>query len=369
MGLGPRTPALIISPWTKAGDNPEGGSIDSTVYEFSSVLRFIEDLHGLKPMTDRDGQADPLSGAFDFEQEPRLEPLIIEPRTARPDVARRHGAPRDRDAIVLLLVAASDPTGDVAGCGGSSGAGTAPDLVDARGEIVELGTSARWTLTFAEPLTVPDAFGRPFRVDIAIRDPDVPPLSFAYYRGVNRLVRVDATVAHETGDLPPAGTRRERVQSTAHRGRDDDDPDPGRTLSADEDPRTPPGLEALRWTVIVRDGRARSLGNWRPTERFGVGIDPVGEDEPAADARSGLSIWWFVAGMAVATCVSPPTWCDAPGRGGAPPPGARRGSAATAVSRRACRDGISATRSMSTTSTSSSSPAPASNRTRPRGRR
>jgi phospholipase C len=80
MGLGPRTPALIISPWTKAGDNPDGGSIDSTVYEFSSVLRFIENLHGLKPMTGRDRQADPLSGAFDFDQEPRLDPLIIEPR-------------------------------------------------------------------------------------------------------------------------------------------------------------------------------------------------------------------------------------------------------------------------------------------------
>jgi phospholipase C len=80
MGLGPRTPALIISPWTTQGDSPDGGSIDSTVYEFSSVLRFIEDLHGLKPMTDRDRRADPLSGAFDFSQEPRLEPLIIPPR-------------------------------------------------------------------------------------------------------------------------------------------------------------------------------------------------------------------------------------------------------------------------------------------------
>ena len=50
-------------------------------------------------------------------------------------------------AIVPLLVAASDPTGDVAGCGDRPGAGTPPDLVDARGEIVELGTSARWTLT------------------------------------------------------------------------------------------------------------------------------------------------------------------------------------------------------------------------------
>jgi phospholipase C len=73
MGLGPRTPALIISPYTLAGDNPDGGSIDSTVYEFSSVLRFIEDLHGLKPMTDRDAQASPLAGAFDFTQPPRLD--------------------------------------------------------------------------------------------------------------------------------------------------------------------------------------------------------------------------------------------------------------------------------------------------------
>ena len=73
MGLGPRTPALIISPYTKAGDNPDGGSIDSTVYEFSSVLRFIEDLHGLDPMTDRDAQASPLAGAFDFTQPPRLD--------------------------------------------------------------------------------------------------------------------------------------------------------------------------------------------------------------------------------------------------------------------------------------------------------
>ncbi|GIU97965.1 MAG: hypothetical protein KatS3mg013_1768 [Actinomycetota bacterium] len=80
MGLGPRTPALIISPWTRRGDNPDGGYIDSTEYEFSSVLRFIEELHGLEPMTDRDARADPLSGAFDFTQEPRLDPLIIEPR-------------------------------------------------------------------------------------------------------------------------------------------------------------------------------------------------------------------------------------------------------------------------------------------------
>lgn len=80
MGLGPRTPALIISPYTLAGDNPDGGSIDSTTYEFSSVLRFIEDLHELDPMTDRDANADPLSGAFDFLSEPNTKKLILEPR-------------------------------------------------------------------------------------------------------------------------------------------------------------------------------------------------------------------------------------------------------------------------------------------------
>jgi phospholipase C len=80
MGLGPRTPALIISPYSRAGDNPDGGSIDSTVYEFSSVLRFIEELHGLDPMTDRDAQADPLSGAFDFAAPPNTKKLILQPR-------------------------------------------------------------------------------------------------------------------------------------------------------------------------------------------------------------------------------------------------------------------------------------------------
>ena len=73
MGLGPRTPALIISPYTLAGDNPDGGSIDSHTYDFSSVLAFIEKRWDLKPLTARDRDADPLSGAFDFTQPPRLE--------------------------------------------------------------------------------------------------------------------------------------------------------------------------------------------------------------------------------------------------------------------------------------------------------
>jgi phospholipase C len=73
MGLGPRTPGLIISPYSVAGDSRAGGSIDSTVYEFSSVLAFIEQWLNLRPLTERDANADPLSGALDFAQEPRLD--------------------------------------------------------------------------------------------------------------------------------------------------------------------------------------------------------------------------------------------------------------------------------------------------------
>ena len=87
MGLGPRSPALIISPWTRRGDNPDGGAIDQTVYEPSSILRFVELLHGLKPLTQRDAKADPLSGAFDFSQEPNLDPLILEQRDCDAAVA------------------------------------------------------------------------------------------------------------------------------------------------------------------------------------------------------------------------------------------------------------------------------------------
>ena len=35
-------------------------------------------------MTDRDAQASPLLGAFDFAQEPRLDPLVLQPRDPCP---------------------------------------------------------------------------------------------------------------------------------------------------------------------------------------------------------------------------------------------------------------------------------------------
>jgi phospholipase C len=72
-GMGPRVPLIVISPYARRG------FIFSEVSEFSSVLRFIEKLHGLPALTDRDRTANDLLGTFDFTQEPR-EPLILRER-------------------------------------------------------------------------------------------------------------------------------------------------------------------------------------------------------------------------------------------------------------------------------------------------
>jgi phospholipase C len=76
MGLGPRVPMLIISPWAKQG------FVDTTEYEFSSVLKFIETMFDLKCMTDRDCGADDMLNAFDFETKPDFEArkLLMEER-------------------------------------------------------------------------------------------------------------------------------------------------------------------------------------------------------------------------------------------------------------------------------------------------
>ncbi len=76
MGLGPRVPLLIISPWTKPG------YIDNTTYEFSSVLKFMEKTFGLHSMTARDRRANDMFNAFDFNQKtsPKDRKLILKER-------------------------------------------------------------------------------------------------------------------------------------------------------------------------------------------------------------------------------------------------------------------------------------------------
>jgi phospholipase C len=73
-GLGLRVPLIVISPWVK------GGKVSHSVYEFSSVLKFIETRFKLQPLTARDANANDLTDAFDFKQTP-VAPLILQQRT------------------------------------------------------------------------------------------------------------------------------------------------------------------------------------------------------------------------------------------------------------------------------------------------
>ena len=69
-GYGFRVPALLVSPYARRGH------VDGTRLDTTSILKFIEDNWGLKPLARRDARAGSLRGAFDFSR-PAREPSII----------------------------------------------------------------------------------------------------------------------------------------------------------------------------------------------------------------------------------------------------------------------------------------------------
>jgi phospholipase C len=78
-GFGPRVPLLIISPWAKRG------YIDHTTYDFSSILKFIEDRFSLERLTRRDRAANDMLHAFDFRatRSPAQRKLILPQRSCK----------------------------------------------------------------------------------------------------------------------------------------------------------------------------------------------------------------------------------------------------------------------------------------------
>ena len=76
-GLGPRVPLLVISPFARTG------MVSHTLYEFSSVLKFIETRFNLPPLTARDANASDLTDAFNFNRPP-LPPLVLPLRNCSP---------------------------------------------------------------------------------------------------------------------------------------------------------------------------------------------------------------------------------------------------------------------------------------------
>jgi phospholipase C len=63
-GPGSRVPLLLISPYAKKS------FVDSTFYDTTSLLKFIETRWNLEPLAERDAKAADLTNMFDFTQEP-----------------------------------------------------------------------------------------------------------------------------------------------------------------------------------------------------------------------------------------------------------------------------------------------------------
>jgi len=72
-GLGQRVPTIVISPYARAG------YVDHTRYEFSSLLRFVENRFSLAALTARDRSASAMTTSFDFAAAPR-KPFILRQR-------------------------------------------------------------------------------------------------------------------------------------------------------------------------------------------------------------------------------------------------------------------------------------------------
>jgi hypothetical protein len=178
--------------------------------------------------------------------------------------------------------------------------------VHADGTIVEDGDAIRWTLRFSRPLPVPDTERKPLRVDIVIRDPSLPAVSFHYYRDLNRIVRFDdvpqpllqIVLIPEHGANVFEGATVTGDSLTVEL--------PGRLIVRDQDLKGL-GLRRLRWSVIARDeATCDFLGDGRPTERLVVApleAAPSFAPSDSASRGSGFSEGLRAALMAGAVLV------------------------------------------------------------------
>ncbi|MGI8825756.1 MAG: phospholipase C [Chloroflexota bacterium] len=74
IAYGPRVPMIVISPYARAG------FIDHRLYDFGSVMRYVEDKYNLPRMSEYDRRANSIVGSFDFSQK-AISPLLLKPRT------------------------------------------------------------------------------------------------------------------------------------------------------------------------------------------------------------------------------------------------------------------------------------------------
>jgi len=77
-GYGFRAPALLVSSYARKGH------IEHATMDFTSILKFIEENWGLRPLTSRDRRARSLMRVFDFSRDPRRAVFLSRERGVTP---------------------------------------------------------------------------------------------------------------------------------------------------------------------------------------------------------------------------------------------------------------------------------------------
>lgn len=70
-GPGFRVPMIVVSPYARETSSSQPGYISNTIYEFGSIIRFVEDSFNLGRLGTTDGTSNSMSDMFDFNQTPR----------------------------------------------------------------------------------------------------------------------------------------------------------------------------------------------------------------------------------------------------------------------------------------------------------
>ncbi|MCL4251180.1 MAG: alkaline phosphatase family protein [Anaerolineae bacterium] len=116
-GFGPRAPALLVSAYARRG------LIDSTLLDFTSGLKFIQENWNLPSLAERDANANGLMSAFDFTSPPRPARIISMEResgAARPEPKREviymaYGAALVLASVVITTAVVTTRTSTRAG--------------------------------------------------------------------------------------------------------------------------------------------------------------------------------------------------------------------------------------------------------------
>jgi phospholipase C len=70
-GPGFRVPMIVVSPYARETSSSHPGYISNTVYEFGSIIRFIEETFKLGSLGTTDQRSNRMDDMFDFNQKPR----------------------------------------------------------------------------------------------------------------------------------------------------------------------------------------------------------------------------------------------------------------------------------------------------------